>query len=270
MTPQLTLHEASAGSGKTYTLVKNYLSICLDPKQAVDVFKRILAITFTNKAAKEMQDRIIEKLHDFSSEKTEDQFLAEYFCRKFQFSNEELKARSFSVLQSILHHYSQFSVSTIDKFMLKILKSIQHELGMHEQLEISLDFEDWLSASIDDLYVSLGQDEAKKQFVVNKLKSNLLEEKSWRLEYQFSTIAKTLLEEDYRTHFGKFVRTHNLEEFSGFDEQLNLKYKDLDAMFLPIQSEYQALIKEYDLVLSDNLSSNFSNPTKLNSKESKG
>ncbi|MGB0999615.1 MAG: UvrD-helicase domain-containing protein [Flavobacteriales bacterium] len=251
MTPQLTLHEASAGSGKTYTLVKNYLSICLDPKQAIDVFKRILAITFTNKAAKEMQDRIIEKLHDFSSEKTEDQFLADYFCRKFQFSNEELKARSFSVLQSILHHYSQFSVSTIDKFMLKVLKSIQHELGMHEQLEISLDFEDWLSASIDDLYVSLGQDEAKKQFVINKLKSNLLEEKSWRLEYQFSTIAKTLLEEDYRTHFGKFVRTYNLEEFSGFDEQLNLKYKDLDAMFLPIQSEYQALIKEYDLARSD-------------------
>ena len=51
------IYNASAGSGKTYSLVKNYLKVLLQSKQH-EPFKNILAITFTNKAVAEMKERI--------------------------------------------------------------------------------------------------------------------------------------------------------------------------------------------------------------------
>ena len=64
-TPAFSIYNASAGSGKTYTLVKEYLKIILKAKHN-DAYKNILAITFTNKAVFEMISRIIDSLFDFS------------------------------------------------------------------------------------------------------------------------------------------------------------------------------------------------------------
>ena len=50
------VYKSSAGSGKTYNLAINYISLSLGSGVfRKDYFKRILAITFTNKAAKEMK-----------------------------------------------------------------------------------------------------------------------------------------------------------------------------------------------------------------------
>ncbi len=57
-----TIYDASAGSGKTYTLVKEYLKILLSA-DSNDTYKKILAITFTNKAVEEMKTRIVSSLH---------------------------------------------------------------------------------------------------------------------------------------------------------------------------------------------------------------
>ena len=61
-----TIYNASAGSGKTYTLVKEYLKI-LFKSNNTDLFKRILAITFTNKAVAEMKSRILNSLYEFGN-----------------------------------------------------------------------------------------------------------------------------------------------------------------------------------------------------------
>jgi len=63
------IYNASAGSGKTFTLAKAYLKILIASKN-YDQFKSILAITFTNKAVGEMKERIIDMLKSFSSEKS--------------------------------------------------------------------------------------------------------------------------------------------------------------------------------------------------------
>lgn len=57
------IYNASAGSGKTYTLAKEYLRILLSSNEG---YRQILAITFTNKAVNEMKDRILNSLFDFS------------------------------------------------------------------------------------------------------------------------------------------------------------------------------------------------------------
>ena len=61
------IYNASAGSGKTYSLVKAYLKLLIQSQKA-DFFKHILAITFTNKAVAEMKVRIIETLKEFSKD----------------------------------------------------------------------------------------------------------------------------------------------------------------------------------------------------------
>ena len=51
------IYSASAGSGKTFTLVKNYLKVCIKAGSP-QKFMAILAITFTNKAAAEMKSAL--------------------------------------------------------------------------------------------------------------------------------------------------------------------------------------------------------------------
>ena len=57
------IYKSSAGSGKTYTLSKNYIRLAL---KNPGYFKRILAVTFTNKAAEQMKTRILEMVHGMS------------------------------------------------------------------------------------------------------------------------------------------------------------------------------------------------------------
>ena len=54
------IYKASAGSGKTFTIVKEYLTLCLGDN--IDAYREILAVTFTNKAANEMKTKILRFL----------------------------------------------------------------------------------------------------------------------------------------------------------------------------------------------------------------
>jgi len=63
------IYNASAGSGKTFNLVKEYLKILLTDNQ-IDSYKNILSITFTNKAVNEMKSRIIESLNQLTKIET--------------------------------------------------------------------------------------------------------------------------------------------------------------------------------------------------------
>ena len=58
-----TVYKSSAGSGKTFTLVKEYLRLILPEP---DHFRHILAITFTNKAANEMKERVLGSLNELA------------------------------------------------------------------------------------------------------------------------------------------------------------------------------------------------------------
>src|SRR5690606_41969480 len=66
-----TVINASAGSGKTYTLVQRLLMICLKYPAQHATIRNILALTFTNKAANEMKERILSWLGKFASDQYE-------------------------------------------------------------------------------------------------------------------------------------------------------------------------------------------------------
>jgi ATP-dependent exoDNAse (exonuclease V) beta subunit len=66
MEKPLLILNASAGSGKTYNLVYQYLKILLKTDHSFQDFRHILAMTFTNKAANEMKERILMALDNMS------------------------------------------------------------------------------------------------------------------------------------------------------------------------------------------------------------
>src|SRR5690606_27815777 len=101
------IYNASAGSGKTYTLVKEYLILLLTSPRA-DSYKNILAITFTNKAVAEMKSRIIEGLNALALENPSDKdlnFLKD-ISKTSGLTPEEIQKKSRSILKNIIHNYA--------------------------------------------------------------------------------------------------------------------------------------------------------------------
>ena len=117
-----TIYNASAGSGKTYALAKVYLKIVLASPQN---FKKILAITFTNKAVNEMKHRILSSLHAFSLTKNADKAgpLFQDILKETSYSAQELTSLSKLRLKQILHNYAFFDISTIDKFTHRLIRT---------------------------------------------------------------------------------------------------------------------------------------------------
>ncbi len=105
-------YEASAGSGKTFMLVVRYLSLLYIGSDA----SKILALTFTNKAANEMQDRIITTLEELPGKEAELATIAK-LC---DMSQDELLKRRTQVLKHFLQ--SSTKIMTIDSFFAKILR----------------------------------------------------------------------------------------------------------------------------------------------------
>ena len=133
------VYKSSAGSGKTYNLAINYISLSLGSGVfRKDYFKRILAITFTNKAAKEMKERILQYLHTLSQQQDVDNILHEIKL-KTQLSEKLIFKYSKDLYSYIIHNYSDLGIQTIDKFTYKIVRSFSRELGVKNEFELVLD-----------------------------------------------------------------------------------------------------------------------------------
>ena len=150
---KLLVYRSSAGSGKTYTLVKTYLSLLFKIKSNFG-FKQILAITFTNKAAEEMKKRVLTALDEISSEGKKNKLAIE-ISKENNFDIAQVVERSKVITQKILHNYKDFNLMTIDKFTNKVIRSFSKELGISNNYNIILEenefLEDVISKYIDEV-----------------------------------------------------------------------------------------------------------------------
>ena len=147
---QFYIYKASAGSGKTFTLVKEYLKMALvvdDPYR----FRRILAITFTNKAVNEMKSRIVGSLSEFAKDKPNPKStdLMLDLSRDIQLSVSEIQTKSKQIIKHIIHNYAAFDISTIDKFTHKVIRAFAHDLNLPMTFEVTLDTENLLTEAVD-------------------------------------------------------------------------------------------------------------------------
>ena len=192
---------ASAGSGKTYQLVLQYLSIVLKTKSP-NKFKGIVAITFTNKASLEMKTRIIDALFKLAKYKSsiEDKKTAEIIAeleKLLKVDEKEIVKRSGNVLKAILHGYENFNVSTIDKFNLRLIKSFSNDLDLPNEFEVSLNEKEVLEEVIDLLLNSIGESGNKEltKLVKEYAKSNFRDGNQWNFKRQLMSFASSLNKE---------------------------------------------------------------------------
>ena len=138
--PTFNIYNASAGSGKTYTLVKEYLKI-LFKSEKKEQFKHILAITFTNKAVAEMKERIIDTLKQFSNSAilNEPNNMFIDICDELQMQPNTLHEKSKTLLNNLIHNYAAFDISTIDGFTHRIIRTFAYDLKLAINFEVELD-----------------------------------------------------------------------------------------------------------------------------------
>lgn len=158
------IYNASAGSGKTFTLTLEYLKLILkNPKNKN--FKKILAVTFTNKAANEMKIRILESLLKLSRNNKSKYY--NYLINYLNLSPQELKNNAKNILNYILNNYSDFSILTIDKFNLKIIRSFFLEFKISHNFFIEVNSDSYIEETINRFISRFGTNEIHSNLLIN-------------------------------------------------------------------------------------------------------
>ena len=182
------VYKASAGSGKTTSLVAEYLSLCLlEPKK----FRQVLAVTFTNNATAEMKERIVKTLKIFafcpSSEWVGSEgAIYQLLIRDPRFralSEREFRDKALALLKEILYDYPNFTISTIDSFFQRIIRSFAFDLGINMNYSVEIDLSDCYNQTVDMLLNKLSKsDEDLSKRIMFLVDKQMNEKGRWQLE----------------------------------------------------------------------------------------
>ena len=134
------IYRSSAGSGKTYTLALSFIALALKGGRYgyENYYRKILAITFTNKASAEMKERVLYYLDSLAKADDKDRILA-WLLERTSLDKVEIFKRSAVVHKHILHHYADLAISTIDKFTYKIVRTFATDLGLSHNFDLEMD-----------------------------------------------------------------------------------------------------------------------------------
>ena len=217
------IYNASAGSGKTFTLVKEYLKIVLISDD-IFIFQKILAITFTNKAASEMKQRILNSLKDFSDAKQPPLFIL--IQEETGLDPLTIKKKSNVVLRLILENYGAFHITTIDSFTYKIIKSFSFDLGLSQNFEVEMNAQELLDKAVEVLISKVGVATELTKLLIEYSIDKSDDDKSWDISLDLSEFSKILLNEEDVFHFRK-LSDKTLDDFKSLQIKLTKHRKDL-------------------------------------------
>ena len=218
------LYNASAGSGKTFNLVKEYLVLLLNSENIFFV-RNILSITFTNKAVKEKKRRILDYLADFSQGNFSDKNMASLIFSETGLKKDEIQNKSLQILKNILKNYNSFEISTIDKFTQKVIKGFNYELGISNHYEIELDEKEFLDRAVDNLIDGIKEKKELLEKIISYSEFKSENQKNWDVITDLQNTARLLINEQ------NFSEIQNLEKFNLDDFKKSEKKLKSDFAF---------------------------------------
>lgn len=268
------IYNASAGSGKTFRLVQEYLKIVLATENSI-VFNQILAITFTNKAANEMKSRILDSLFEFSHPKNpkKPSTLFLLLAKELNIEHENLRKRANIALKQILHNYAFFDISTIDKFTHRLIRTFAKDLKIPQNFEVVLDTDLLLDEGIDRLINKAGADQFLTKVLIDFALEKIQDDKSWDIAYDLTKIGKLTFEENQSYHL-EHLKSKNPEDFLALKKLIQKKILLIEGEVLELAKKALDSISqsglELDVFPRQTLPNHFSkirdfifNPTKL-------
>ncbi|MCF8297276.1 MAG: UvrD-helicase domain-containing protein [Saprospiraceae bacterium] len=243
-----TVYKSSAGSGKTYTLVKEYLKLVINKP---DEFRHILAITFTNKAANEMKSRIVQYLKELSEPElnrnsTTIKTLLPELVDVLNLQENIVSDRAKKTLELILHNYAEFAISTIDSFFHKIVRTFAFDLEIPLNFEVELDTEKLINQAVDILISRVGNDKDLTRALVDFTISKTENDKSWHIENDLQNHAKLLFSEDSETNIDKLKKL-TVNDFIELKKKIYSYLKNYENLITTSAKEAILLINENNI-----------------------
>ncbi len=203
--------KASAGSGKTYNLAREYIRLLLTKKDR-QAYRHILAVTFTNKATDEMKRRILDELSVLSTNPAASPYYKDFVPALFP-TEAALQKRASAQLGGILHDYSSFAVSTIDKFFQQTLRAFSREIGQFASYQVELDKAALVEESVDRILDGLTeQDRGLLDWLTENVKAGLENGNRFNLEPPLKEMAQNLMSANY----AEAVRSNGIVEASAY------------------------------------------------------
>lgn len=245
------IYSASAGSGKTFTLVKEYLKIIL-AHGSRNSFRQMLAITFTNKAVNEMKDRILESLYAFSqtTDLTTASPLFRAVTNELRTDPQLLQRKSKRVLQEILHNYAFFDIATIDKFTHRLIRTFARDLKLPQNFEVVLDTPKLLEEAVGQLLNRAGQDKELTAVLLEFALEKIDDDKSWDISFDLQKIGKLIFDENHQPHL-KRLDGKNIADFLKLRSILKQRMKLQEETMMRGAKDVLELMEENDLEFSN-------------------
>lgn len=282
---------ASAGSGKTYTLAKRYIELLLFAvgndgllhyRPQMGYHSHILAITFTNKATAEMKKRIIDELYLLATNPSASDFFRDFMRESSSFAPDVLQVSQVQkaaqqALSALLFDYGAFNVSTIDSFFQSILRNFARELDRDYSYEVQIDESVARSSAIHNFLLSLGTDSTRFQpngkyvmsdiekWVQDHIRRQVDIGKSWNFFKDggvLNNFARMLTRELFRNsmnHLHEYLtRVHEGERISdlgkvrAFQKHIAQLADQYEHAYKALPEDLETLLKRYD-VDKDNL-----------------
>ncbi|KOY84864.1 hypothetical protein AD998_00720 [bacterium 336/3] len=251
-----TVYTSSAGSGKTYTLTKEYLKLALGIDTSENrfnptYFRKILAITFTKDAAQEMKARVLSKLLSFINNQDID--LQNQIAQDLNITLDELQNRAKSTFEQIIYHYSDFSISTIDSFTNRLVSAFTQELNVPMNYELDMDTDTLTANAADGLIAQIGM-EGKEQ-VTNFLLKFVIDEIDngtyWRdIHRKLADFTKDLYKEESRPIAKKLGQTQ-LPQYEKCIDELKKFIDDLEAFLVGKAELFKQVLQRKGLDFKD-------------------
>ena len=195
MVTPLTVYKASAGSGKTFTLATEYISLLVDNPMS---YRTILAVTFTNKATEEMKMRILSQLYGIWKQLPDSDNYLKAVQEKTGLDAEVISQRAGISLSNLLNNYNYFRVETIDTFFQSVMRNMARELDLTTNLRIGLNDYQVEELAVDQLIADLSTTDAMLQWILRYIMENISDDKSWNVIGHIKQFGRHIFSDAYK------------------------------------------------------------------------
>ena len=195
MVKPLTVYKASAGSGKTFTLATEYISLLVENPMS---YRTILAVTFTNKATEEMKMRILSQLYGIWKQLPDSDDYLKAIQKKTSLDTKVISERAGISLSNLLNNYNYFRVETIDTFFQSVMRNMARELDLTTNLRIGLNDYQVEELAVDQLIADLSTTDAMLQWILRYIMENISDDKSWNVIGQIKQFGRHIFSDTYK------------------------------------------------------------------------